>query len=300
MATTLIQDPPVRQRTATVRDRRRGGRSAASRVLLHVLLGVGGFLMVAPFLWMLLTSFKSLPQIIADPLGLFPAPWNFTNYAKAWNAAPFGLAYWNSIYICVLTVAGTILTASMAAYAFARIEFRGSKFLFILFLATQMVPQQVTIVPLYMVFSTLGWVDTHLALIIPAVLCNPFAVFLVRQFIRSLPVELEEAARLDGAGRWRILFSIVLPNIKPGLAALSIVVALGSWNNFFLPLIVLNSDNQFTVPLLLSQFTGQYGGINYALVMAASAISIVPMLIAFLVGNRKILNSMAMSGMGGS
>ncbi len=268
--------------------------------MLHLLLAVGGFLMVAPFLWMMLTSFKSLPQILSNPLGLFPNPWNFNNYADAWNAAPFGLAYWNSIYICVLTVAGTIVTASMAAYAFARIEFKGSKFLFVLFLATQMVPQQVTIVPLYMIFSKLGWVDTHLALIIPAVLCNPFAVFLVRQFIRSLPVELEEAARLDGAGRWRILFSIVMPNIKPGLAALSIVVALGAWNNFFLPLIVLNSENQFTVPLLLSQFTGQYGGVNYSVIMAASAISIVPMLIAFLIGNRRILNSMAMSGMGGS
>lgn len=265
-----------------------------------MLLGAGGLLMVAPFIWMLLTSFKSLQQIVANPLGLLPDPWNFSNYAEAWTAAPFGLAYWNSIYICVLTVAGTIITASMAAYAFARIDFRGSKFLFVLFLATQMVPQQVTIVPLYMVFSTLGWVDSHLALIVPAVLCNPFAVFLIRQFIRSLPIELEEAARLDGAGRWRILFSVVMPNIKPGLAALAIVVALAAWNNFFLPLIVLNTETQFTVPMLLSQFTGQYGGINYSLVMAASAISIVPMLIAFLIGNRKILNSMAMSGMGGS
>ncbi|WP_227878489.1 carbohydrate ABC transporter permease [Arthrobacter dokdonensis] len=298
--TTTLQKSPERALPALGGRKRPKSSVRLSTIMLHLLLAVGGFLMVAPFLWMMLTSFKSLPQILSNPLGLFPNPWNFNNYADAWNAAPFGLAYWNSIYICVLTVAGTIVTASMAAYAFARIEFKGSKFLFVLFLATQMVPQQVTIVPLYMIFSKLGWVDTHLALIIPAVLCNPFAVFLVRQFIRSLPVELEEAARLDGAGRWRILFSIVMPNIKPGLAALSIVVALGAWNNFFLPLIVLNSENQFTVPLLLSQFTGQYGGVNYSVIMAASAISIVPMLIAFLIGNRRILNSMAMSGMGGS
>lgn len=266
----------------------------------HLGLGIGAFVMVAPFLWMLLTSLKTQRQVLRSPLSLLPDPWTLRNYSDALDAVSFPRAYWNSIYITALVVGITLLTASMAAYAFARIDFRGSKALFGIFLATQMLPIQVTIVPLYLLLSKIGWIDSHLALIIPVALSNPFAVFLIRQFIRSLPIELEDAARLDGAGRWRIFFRIVLPNIRPGLAALGIVTAINTWNAFFMPLVVLNSPKLYTVPLLLSQFVGQFGGINYALVMAASALSIVPMLIAFLIGHRKILNSMAMSGMGGT
>lgn len=267
---------------------------------VHLALGIGALIMVAPFLWMLLTSTKTLQQILMDPLSLIPRPFTLENYVSAFDAVSFPRAYFNSIYICALVVVGTLLTSSMAAYAFARIDFRGSKVIFGVFLATQMLPMQVTIVPLYLVLTKLGWVDSHLALIVPAALSNPFGVFLMRQFIRSLPGELEEAARIDGAGRWRIFFSVILPNLKPGLAALGIITAIGSWNAFFLPLVVLNSPDLFTVPLLLSQFVGQFGGINYAMVMAASTISIVPMLLVFLVAHKRILNSMAMSGMGGT
>lgn len=267
---------------------------------VHIALGIGAFVMVAPFIWMLLTSTKTLHQILMDPLSLIPRPFTLENYVSAFDAVSFPLAYFNSLYICALVVVGTLLTSSMAAYAFARIDFRGSKVIFAVFLATQMLPMQVTIVPLYLVLAKLGWVDSHLALIVPAALSNPFGVFLMRQFIRSLPGELEEAARIDGAGRWRIFFSVILPNLKPGLAALGIITAIGSWNAFFLPLVVLNSPDLFTVPLLLSQFVGQFGGINYAMVMAASTISIVPMLVVFLVAHKRILNSMATSGLGGT
>ncbi len=277
---------------------------AASRtrtpVGVHLALGAGAFVMVAPFLWMLLTSTKTLQQILQDPLSLIPHPFTLQNYVDALQAVSFPRAYVNSLYIGAIVVAGTLLTATMAAYAFARIDFRASKLLFGVVLATQMLPMQVTIVPLYLVLAKLGWVDSHLALIVPAALSNPFAIFLMRQFIRTLPVELEEAARIDGAGRWRIFFSVVLPNLKPGLAALGIITALSVWNSFFLPLVVLNSPDLFTVPLLLSQFVGQFGGINYAMVMAASTISIVPMLLVFLVAHKRILNSMAMSGLGGT
>lgn len=281
-------------RTVTRRRSASGGTAVT-----HLGLGLGGLVMVAPFAWMLITSVKTLPQILQDPLSLLPRPFTLQNYVDAFTAVSFPRAYWNSIYICVLTVAITLLTSSMAAYAFARVQFRGSRVLFGVFLATQMLPSQVTIIPLYLLLSKIGWIDSHLALIIPASVSSPFAVFLIRQFIRSLPEELEEAARIDGAGRWRVFFSIVLPNIRSGLAALGIVTALGAWNSFFFPLVVLNSPRLFTVPMLLSQFVGQFGGVNYAMVMAASAASIVPMLIAFLIGHRRILNSMAMSGLGG-
>ncbi|MFD6053638.1 carbohydrate ABC transporter permease [Agromyces sp. NPDC060279] len=275
------------------------GKRRLGQTMLHALLVVGGLAMVFPFLWMLLTSFKTLPQLLKDPLSVLPQPWTFDNYADAWNAVPFGQAYLNSLYIAALVVAGTLLTASMAGYAFARIRFRGAKVIFILFLATQMIPKQVTLIPFYLLMTQLGWVDSHLALIVPGLLANPFAVFLMRQFVLSLPKELEEAAIVDGAGRWRIFWSIILPNLKPGLAALSIIVALDVWNAFLFPLVLLNTPDLFTVPLLLSAFQGQFGSINYGLVMAASAISTIPMLIVFVIGQRRILNSMAASGLGG-
>jgi multiple sugar transport system permease protein len=279
--------------------RRPSRRPSVRTIATHAVLLVFVSLMASPFAWMLLTSFKPLKQILRDPLSVLPNPWILDNYAKAWNSVPFGGAYLNSIYICALVVAGTLLTAAMAGYAFARLEFPGSRALFILFLATQMVPKQVTIVPFYILLSKIGWIDTHLALIVPAALSSPFAVFLVRQFVRSLPIELEEAAMIDGAGRGRIFLSIILPNLRAALGALGIIVALDSWNSFFYPLVLLNSPDKFTVPLLLSQFQGQYGGINYALVMAASVISVVPMLIVFVLFQRRIVTSMAQSGLGG-
>lgn len=295
-STIAIVAPGARQHRP---GRHAAGRRRTGAVLLHITLVVAGIAMVFPFVWMLLTSLKTLPQLLQRPLEFLPNPWSVQNYADAWNAVPFGQAYLNSAYITALVVAGTLLTASMAGYAFARIRFRGSKVLFIVFLATQMIPAQVTLIPFYLLMSNLGWVDSHLALIVPGMIANPFAVFLMRQFVLSLPKELEEAALVDGAGRLRIFFSIVLPNLRPGLAALAIITSLSVWNAFLFPLILLNTPDLFTVPLLLTSFQGQHGSINYGLVMAASAIATLPMLIVFVIGQRKILNSMAASGLGG-
>ncbi len=269
------------------------------RVATYVVLAVFSFLMAWPLVFMILSSFKSLEQILRRPLSIWPDPWVLDNFAEAWQSVDFPQAYWNSLYITALIVLGTLLTASMAGYAFARLEFPGRRVLFIAFLATQMVPKQVIVVPLFVMLSRIGWIDSHLALIVPAALSSPFAVFLVRQFVRAIPIELEEAATIDGASRGRVFFSVVLPNLRPALGALGIIVALDTWNSFFYPLIFLNTTETFTIPLLLSQFEGQYGGFNYALVMAASAISVVPMLIVFVLGQRWIVNSMAQSGLGG-
>ena len=296
-STIAIVAPDLELRPGSARAGR--GRRRLSAAVLHVALIVAGVAMVFPFIWMLITSFKTLPQLLQDPLSFWPAPWTLDNYVEAWNAAPFAQAYFNSIYIAVLAVVGTLLTASMAGYAFARIKFRGSRVIFIVFLATQMIPKQVTLIPFYLLMAQFGWVDSHLSLIVPAMLVNPFAVFLMRQFVMSLPKELEEAAIVDGAGRWRIFWSVILPNLKPGLGALSIIVALDVWNSFLFPLVLLNTPDLFTVPLLLSSFRGQFGAINYGLVMAASAVATIPMLIAFIIGQRRILNSMAASGLGG-
>jgi multiple sugar transport system permease protein len=283
--------------TQSAPPRRRPLRPA--RTALHVLMVVAGLAMVFPFVWMVLTSLKTLTQLLQDPLSLRPDPWAPQNYVDAWNAMPFASAYVNSIYIAVCVVLGTLVTAAMAGYAFARIPFRGSTAVFVGFLATQMIPVQVTLVPFYLLMSRIGWVDSHLALVVPTMLANPFAVFLMRQFVLSLPKELDEAAMCDGAGPIRTFFQVVLPNLRPGLGALAIITALGTWNNFLFPLVLLNSPEKFTVPLLLSGFQGQYGGLNYGLVMAASAVSTIPILILFVVAQRRIINSMAASGLGG-
>lgn len=268
------------------------------QVALHVSLTVGGLLMLFPFVWMLLTSFKGTHQMLNSPTDWLPSPWRAQNYGDVVGDSGIVGAYWNSLYIAVLNVSLTLLTSAMAAYAFARIKFRGSGALFVLFLATQMVPTQVTIVPLYLLLAKIGWVDSHLSLIVPSIV-NPFAVFLLRQFIRAVPVELEEAARLDGANRWTIFWRVVLPNIKPGLGAMGIIVFLAAWNSYLFPLIFLNTPELFTVPLLLASYAKDHGAMDYGLILAASSIAVVPTLIAFLIGQRRIINSMAASGLGG-
>lgn len=299
MTITIDPSPIESKPISTPPDNKVPARKILGIGVKHLVILVAGLLMVAPFIWMLLTSLKGLPQLLQDPLSLLPDPWIFTNFADAWSALPFGRAYFNSIYITVIIVAGTLFTTTLAAYGFARIPFKGSRPLFVLFLAMQMVPKQVTLVPFYFLMAQIGWIDSHLALIVPAVMVNPFGVFLARQFIMSVPIELEEAAMIDGASRWRIYWRVILPTIRPGMGALAIITALDAWNSFLLPLILLNSTELFTVPLLLSQFQGQYGGMNYGLIMAATALSVIPMLIAFLVGQRQIINSLATSGLGG-
>jgi multiple sugar transport system permease protein len=186
----------------------------------------------------------------------------------------------------------------MAAYAFAKIKFPLRDFIFILFLATMMVPEQVTIIPLYLMMKQFGWIDTHLPLIVPAALINAFGVFLLRQFIKSIPNELEEAAIVDGANRWTIYSRIIIPLIKPALSALGIFTFLGMWNAFFKPLIFLNSIEKFTVPMMLNQFRGQYTT-DWALLMAASSIAIVPVLIVYIIGQRYIIEGVTLTGIKG-
>jgi len=270
----------------------------AGAAALHLALIAGALLMLFPFLWMLLTAFKDMRLSLQVPPRWLPNPWVWQNFPESLTALPFGRAYFNSAYIVAVVVVATLLTASMAAYAFARIDFPGSRPLFILFLATMMVPRQVTIIPLYVIMAQIGWIDSHLAIIVPSALLNAFAVFLLRQFIKAIPLELEEAAILDGASRWTIYRTIILPLLKPGLAALAILTFLDTWNNFFTPLIFLNSPQQFTVPLLLNQFRSQFS-IDYGHLMAGSAIAIVPVMVVYILGQRAIIESVAAAGLSG-
>jgi multiple sugar transport system permease protein len=273
----------------------RGTRVLGS-VLLYIAVTVGAVVMIMPFAWMLLASVKDLGQIYQVPPNWIPDPFVFQNYANAWTAVPFDTGYINSAIVTVSVVVANLLTCSMAAYAFARIEFPFRHVLFILFLATLMVPEQVTIIPLYIIIKNLGLIDTLLSLIIPYALFNAFGVFLLRQFIKGLPIDLEEAAIVDGANRWTIYWRIIMPLIRPALAAFGIFTFLFQWNNFFRPLIFLNSIENYTVPLAINFFRGQYAT-DFALLMAGSAISIIPVLIVYIIGQRHIIEGIATTGL---
>ncbi len=276
----------------------RSSRKIQARVLevfTHIFLILGALLMVVPFLWMISTSLKDFGQVFVIPPSWIPNPVQWGNYPDSLNALPFARAYWNSTYIAVVVVASQLLTCSMAGYAFARIEFPFREQLFIVFLATLMIPAQVTIIPTYLIMRNLGLIDNHLSLIIPAALFNAFGVFLLRQFIKGLPQELEESAVLDGANRLRIYWQIVLPLIKAPLAALAIFSFLGQWNNLFTANIFLSSPDKYTVPLLLNQFKGLYIT-DWTLMMAAATIAVLPVLAVYLIGQRYIIEGVALTG----
>ncbi|OMF44128.1 carbohydrate ABC transporter permease [Paenibacillus peoriae] len=273
--------------------------SSRGRVFLrHVLLAVGSLVMFFPFLWTVLSSLKDISQIFVVPPQWIPDPFVWSNYLASLEAMPFVQAYMNSFYITVIIVTATLISASMAAYAFAKIRFPGSNILFILFLATMMVPKQVTMIPLYLVMDRIGWLDTHWSLIVPGALFNAFAVFLLRQFVMGIPRDLEEAAVMDGAGYIRIYWSVILPLIRPALAAIGIFTFLGAWNSFLDPLIYLNTPEKFTVPLLLNNFKGLYTA-DWSLMMAGTTISVVPVLIVYIIAQKQIIEGITLTGIKG-
>ncbi|GIQ64865.1 sugar ABC transporter permease [Paenibacillus cisolokensis] len=269
-----------------------------SAIALHLVLILGACLMALPFVWMVLSALKDLSQVFIVPPKWIPDPFIWTNFKTSLTALPFGRAYFNSFYINVIVVVMQLLTCSMAAYAFAKVRFPLREPLFILFLATMMVPGQVTIIPLYLMLKEFGWLDSHLSIIVPASMLNAFGVFLLRQFFKGIPKEMEEAAIVDGAHRWTIYWRIMLPLIKPALSALGIFTFLGMWNSFFYPLIFLNSPDKFTVPMMLNLYRGMYAT-DWTLMMAGASIALIPVLIVYIIGQRYIIEGVTLSGIKG-
>jgi multiple sugar transport system permease protein len=264
-------------------------------IIVHILLVIGAVIMALPFLWMIFSGFKPLGEIFAQPPKVLPQEWITDNYRTAWTGANFALGFFNSFYIAIVVVVVSTITSAMAAYAFARIRFVGNGPLFMIFLATMMVPVQLTIIPLYVIMSQIGWVDTHLSIIVPAALFSAFGVFLLRQYVRGIPVELEEAAAIDGASRTRIFFQIIMPLLRTPMVALGIFSFLGQWNSFFYPLIFLNSEDKFTIQLLVNQFKGAYSS-DWGALMAAATLAAAPLLILFIIAQRQIVEGIALSG----
>lgn len=266
-------------------------------LLSHLVLLLGAVTMVVPFLWMLSTSLKSDQQAYIFPPIWIPQPIMWSNYITTWQALPFDRFFINSLLVAVAVTFGQLLTCSMGAFAFARLHFPWREPLFVLYLATIMVPFQVIMIPLFILVRELNWLDTYTGQIIPLVF-SAYGTFLLRQFFRTIPIELEDAAKIDGCNYARIFWNIMLPLSKPALATLGIFVFLFSWNNFLWPLLVINSLEMKTLPLGLAYFLGQYT-IYWNLLMVGATITLLPVLIVFFFAQRYFIEGITLTGLKG-
>lgn len=265
---------------------------------LHIALLLGSVVMLLPFVWMLSTSLKRPPQVFAYPPIWIPQPVAWDNYARTVAAMPFGRFYLNSAIVTIGVTVLQIIISSLAAFAFARLQFRGRNVLFLLYLATLMIPFQVTMIPNFIVLTRLlHWYDTYQAMILPPAF-SAFSTFLLRQYFLGIPHDLDEAARMDGASSFRIWWQVIMPLSGPVLAALTIFVSLNTWNEFLWPLIITNSLDMRTLPVGLAAFQGQYK-VDWNLLMAGSVIAMLPVLVIYMIGQRWFIRGITMTGMGG-
>ena len=268
-------------------------------VIKHVLLIAAGLLMLYPVLWMVVSSLRPTDVIFRNA-GLTLDTFEATNYTEGWNAlaSPFSHYLINSAIVVLGSIVGNLVSCSLAAYAFARLNFRGKKPLFGIMLLTIMLPIHVIIVPQYILFSEIGWVNTFLPLIVPKMLAtDAFFVFLMVQFIRGIPKDLDEAARIDGCGHGRIFLQVILPLTVPALATTAIFTFIWTWNDFFSQLIFLTSPDMYTVPLALRSFVDSQGQSSWGSLFAMSVISLVPIFLAFLFGQKFLLKGIATTGL---
>lgn len=281
-------------RTRSARQSRRV-RTLLLRGLLYLVLTALALMMLFPFLWTVSAALKGDDAVLATPPQLWPNPLHWENFAAVNDLLPFGQLFFNSFLVAVITTVLQLFTCSLAAYAFARLRFRGKGPLFLLYLATLMVPAQVTYTPLFIFMRLMNLTDTYAGLILPTV-TSAFGVFLLRQFFLAIPRELEEAAFLDGASHWTIYWRIILPLSRSGLAALSIFSFMGSWNSLLWPLLVVTSNQDImTLPLGLSTLQGQYTT-AWNLLMAGTVLSIIPIVIVYILAQRHFVQGLALSG----
>jgi ABC-type glycerol-3-phosphate transport system permease component len=267
--------------------------------ILTTLLAIG---FMFPFLWSLFTSLKTPVEITAFPPSLLPKVPKWGNYAEAWTSIQFSQFFLNSAIVTVAAVVGTIVSSLLVAYGFARLRFPGREILFLICLSGMMMPAYVTIIPLFLMFRAIHWIDTLKPLIVPSFFGGAFGIFFMRQFIMTIPLELDESALIDGASRLGILIKIIAPNCKTAMAALAVFSFMGSWNNFLGPLIFLNSVEKFTLPLGLWFFRSYAGDPNLPkdhLLMAGSIITTLPVLIVFASAQRYFVQGIVMSGIKG-
>jgi multiple sugar transport system permease protein len=273
-----------------------GGSSTAPYVLFAVLAGTAVITLI-PVVWMILTALKTPAEVAADPPTWLPHSLRFENFSDAWSFAPFGRYLLNSFVMAGGIAVLQVVTSALAAYAFARLRFRGRDLLFYVYLGTLIIPPQVTVIPQFLIVRELHWVDTYAGLIIPQAF-TAFGVFLLRQFFLGIPHELEEAARIDGASRWACFWRIILPLSGPALATLGVFAFMWHWNNLLWPLIVSNTDKTIPIVVGLTRFQGEHGT-DWQLLMAASVLATIPVLVAYFAAQRWFVQGIATSGFGG-
>ena len=266
-------------------------RKTLTRSLWTVVLGVLGFTMIVPFLWMLSASMKVTQDVMRLPIQWIPNYFYIDNYVNVWDIGGqaavkyhFDVAYLNSLKIAALSLVGSVLTSAMAGYAFAKIKFRGANVLFLIYLATMMVPSQVTLVPRFVAFKELGMMGTHWPLILPH-LVTIIGTFLMRQYFMQIPNELREAAHIDGANEYQIWARVMIPIAKPSMAALAMLAFLWSWNDYLDPIVFLSNWRKYTIPIALTNFVEE-SSTQYNLMMAAASSALIPVFAVFLVGQR--------------
>lgn len=269
-----------------------------TRTTVWMIVMAGGLMMVVPFLWMVLTSFKSDAEALAFPPRAFPEYFRWENYAEAWKIAPFGRFFFNSVVVSAAITAGSLLLNSLAAFGFAKYPFRGRNILFIGLLATMMIPGQVTLIPSFLLLKHLAWLDTYTGLIVPG-LAGAFGIFFLRQAMLTIPDEYVDAARLDGASELAIFRQVALPMIRPAMATLAVFTFLGAWNDFLGPLIVVKSEEMKTLPLAISALSAGHYVMSWPLLMAGASFVVVPVLLVYLLAQRYFVEGVASGGLKG-
>ncbi|HAJ33428.1 MAG TPA: sugar ABC transporter permease [Candidatus Atribacteria bacterium] len=272
-------------------------RSMLTNFVLFIIMCVVALFMLVPFFWSFSTSVKTAGEVFEYPPKWIPQSIHWENYSQVWEVAPFGRYLLNSTVVSVMVTILTLLTASLAAYAFARLKFRGRDFIFMLYLGTMMIPSQVTMIPNFILIKLLGWTDTYTGLILPNVF-TALGVFLLRQFFMTIPKEYEDAAKIDGASRFHIYLHVILPLSIPALSTLAIFTFVFQWNNLMWPLIVVNKDLMKTLTLGLATFQGMYST-NWSLLMAAAVMGIIPSFAIFVLGQKYLIKGITLSGIKG-
>jgi multiple sugar transport system permease protein len=276
-------------------------RGTARKLWSYLAMSVLAIPFIFPFLWMIGSSLKRDIEVFASPPTLLPQTFQWHNYARVFELQPFAQQYWNSVYIAVIVTLATLLFSSLAGYAFARVRFRGSSLLFVLLLSGLMMPEEVTIIPKFSLVQYLGLDNTHIPLIVFPIFGahGVVATFMMRQHFLNMPDELEEAARLDGLSRWGIFWRIALPISSPVLSAVTIITFLNSWNAFLEPLVYLEDVALFTLPLALRGFTDEFGIPIWEVQLAATTLTVLPILLFYIAAQRLIVQSFATSGVKG-
>jgi multiple sugar transport system permease protein len=273
--------------------------AVVSKAAIYVALALLAIPAILPLLWMVSTSFKGNAQIFGGGeltvSSLFPKPLVTKNYPDAMQNMPFLLYLRNTLVLCIGTVVGAVASSALVAYGFAKIEFAGRGVLFAIMIATMALPGQVTMIPVFSLFRSLGWYGTYLPLIVPAFTASAYYVFLLTQFFRTIPTEMSEAARVDGAGEWTIFRQLVLPLSKPALATCALFQFIGTWNDFLGPLLYVNDPAKYPLSYGLQQFVSHYGGF-YAQLMAASTIFTLPIIILFFFAQKTFIQGIATTG----